>query len=186
MDDNKILDLYWERSETAIVETSIKYGRYCRYIAYNILQNYEDSDECVNDTYLRAWNSIPPHRPNKFSTFLGKITRNLSFNMYEKNTAQKRGAGQIPLVLDELQGCVPSCSSVENAINEIILKDALNKFLSVISQESRIIFMQRYWYMCSIKEIASEHRYSESKVKMILLRVRNDLKIFFEKEGIEL
>lgn len=120
MDDNKILDLYWERSETAIVETSTKYGRYCRYIAHNILQNYEDSDECVNDTYLRAWNSIPPHRPNKFSAFLGKITRNLSLNMYEKNTTQKRGAGQIPLVLDELQGCVPSCSSVENAIDEIM------------------------------------------------------------------
>lgn len=186
MDDNKIVDLYWERSEKAIAETSTKYGRYCNFIAYNILQNFEDSDECVNDTYIKAWNSMPPHRPNRLSTFLGKITRNLSLNRYEKNTTQKRGAGQIPRVLDELQECVPSCSSVEKAIDDIILKDVLNKFLSEIGLEKRIIFMQRYWYMCSIKEIALEHKYSESKVKMILLRLRSDLRLLFEKEGIEL
>lgn len=186
MDDNKIVDLYWERSEKAIAETSTKCGRYCHYIAYNILQNYEDSEECVNDTYIKAWNSMPSHRPNRLSTFLGKITRNLSLNRYEKNTSQKRGAGQMPLVLDELQECVPSFSSVEKAIDDITLKDVLNKFLSKMALENRIIFMQRYWYMCSIKEIASEHKYSESKVKMILFRARNDLKLFLEKEGIEL
>lgn len=186
MDDNKIVDLYWERSEKAIAETSKKYGRYCKFIAYNILQNLEDSYECVNDTYINAWNSMPPHRPNRLSAFLGKITRNLSLNRYEKNTAQKRGAGQIPLILDELQKCVPSHNSVEKAIDDIILIDALNKFLSEIDRENRIIFMQRYWYMCSIKEIANELNYSESKVKMILFRLRNELRVLFEKEGIEL
>lgn len=186
MDDNNIVDLYWERSEKAIAETTTKYGRYCHYIAYNILQNYEDSDECVNDTYIKAWNSMPPHRPDRLSAFLGKITRNLSLNRYEKNTTQKRGSGQMPLVLDELQECVPSCSSVEEAIDDMILKDALNKFLSEMALKHRIIFMQRYWYMCSIKEIAIEHKYSESKVKMILLRSRSNLKLFLEKEGIEL
>lgn len=186
MDDNKIVGLYWERSEQAIAETSTKYGRYCNYIAYNILQNYEDADECVNDTYIKAWHSMPPHRPNRLSTFLGKITRNLSLNRYEKNTAQKRGSGRIPLVLDELQECIPSCSSVEKSIDDIILQDTLNKFLSEMAKKNRIIFMQRYWYIYSIKEIATEHKFSDGKVKMMLLRARNDLKLFLEKEGIEL
>ena len=186
MDDDKIVDLYWERSEKALVKTAAKYGRYCNFIAYNILHNLEDSDECVNDTYIKAWNSMPPHRPNRLSTFLGKITRNLSLNKYEKNTAQKRGSGQIPLVLDELQECVPSCCSVEKEIDSIFLKDVLNNFLFEIGPKKRIIFMQRYWYICTIKEIAKEHKYSESKVKMILFRLRNDLRKLFEKEGIEL
>lgn len=186
MDDERIVDLYWERSENAIAETSAKYGRYCKYIAYNILQNHEDSEECVNDTYMKAWAAMPSYRPSKLSAFLGKITRNLSLNRYKKSTTQKRGAGQIPLALDELQECLPSSSSVEKEMDDILLKDALNQFLSELDRENRIIFMQRYWYLCSIKEIAKEHHFTESKVKMILSRLRSQLKIFFEKEGIEI
>ena len=115
MDDKQILDLYWERSEAAISETSKKYGKYCRYIAFNILHNDEDSEECVNDTYLRAWNSIPPNRPSVLKTFLGKITRNLSLDRYELLNAKKRNGGQMPLVFDEIQECIPmgrECKSV--------------------------------------------------------------------------
>ena len=119
MDDKQILDLYWERSEAAISETSKKYGKYCRYIASNILHNDEDSEECVNDTYLRAWNSIPPNRPSVLKTFLGKITRNLSLDRYELLNAKKRKGGQMSLIFDEIQECIPSLDSTENIVEEI-------------------------------------------------------------------
>ena len=170
MDDKQILDLYWERSEAAISETSKKYGKYCRYIAFNILHNDEDSEECVNDTYLRAWNSIPPNRPSVLKTFLGKITRNLSLDRYELLNAKKRNGGQMPLIFDEIQECIPS--------------DILNHFLSSLSLEQRKIFMRRYWYLSPIKEIATEYDMSESKIKMSLFRSRNELKKLLEKEGI--
>ena len=119
MDDKQILDLYWERSEAAISETSKKYGKYCRYIASNILHNDEDSEECVNDTYLRAWNSIPPNRPSVLKTFLGKITRDLSLDRYELLNAKKRNGGQMSLIFDEIQECIPSLDSTENIVEEI-------------------------------------------------------------------
>ena len=133
MDDKQILDLYWERSEAAISETSKKYGKYCRYIASNILHNDEDSEECVNDTYLRAWNSIPPNRPSVLKTFLGKITRNLSLDRYELLNAKKRNGGQMSLIFDEIQECIPSLDSTENIVEEIALTDILNRFLSSLS-----------------------------------------------------
>lgn len=184
MDDKQILDLYWERSEAAISETSKKYGKYCRYIAFNILHNDEDSEECVNDTYLRAWNSIPPNRPFVLKTFLGKITRNLSLDRYELLNAKKRNGGQMPLVFDEIQECIPSLDSTENIVEEIALTDILNRFLSSLSLEQRKIFMRRYWYLSPIKEIATEYGMSESKIKMSLFRSRNELKKLLEKEGI--
>lgn len=184
MDDKQILDLYWERSEVAISETSKKYGKYCRYIAFNILHNDEDSEECVNDTYLRAWNSIPPNRPSVLKTFLGKITRNLSLDRYELLNAKKRNGGQMPLVFDEIQECIPSLDSTENIVEEIALTDILNRFLSSLSLEQRKIFMRRYWYLSPIKEIATEYGMSESKIKMSLFRSRNELKKLLEKGGI--
>ena len=184
MDDKQILDLYWERSEVAISETSKKYGKYCRYIAFNILHNDEDSEECVNDTYLRAWNSIPPNRPSVLKTFLGKITRNLSLDRYELLNAKKRNGGQMPLVFDEIQECIPSLDSTENIVEEIALTDILNRFLSSLSLEQRKIFMRRYWYLSPIKEITTEYGMSESKIKMSLFRSRNELKKLLEKEGI--
>ena len=186
MTDQKIVQLYWDRSESAIEETDKKYGNYCHSIAYNILSDEEDSKECVNDTYLQAWDSIPPHRPNPLATFLGKITRNLSLNRYQFNRAEKRGSGQLPLVLDELQECVGIPGPEERMIESIVLTDLLNRFLADLPLEHRKIFMQRYWYIRSVEEIARDLRITQSKVKMSLLRSRNKLKELFEKEGVSL
>ena len=186
MDDSKIIELYWHRSENAIAETASKYGRYCHCIAYNILHNSEDSEECVSDTYLKAWNSMPPQRPNKLSVFLGKITRNLSLNRLENYGAKKRGEGQVPLVLEELSECVPSAFSTEKAVDNILLTEALNRFLAGLSPESRKLFMRRYWYMSTIKEIAADYHMGESKVKVTLFRLRCELRKALEKEGIVL
>lgn len=186
MEDREIVELYWERSETAISETKKKYERYCYSIAYHILYNREDSEECVNDTYIRAWNAIPPHRPGRLSVFLGKITRNLAIDCYEKIRTIKRGKGQAELILDELQECIPFSDNTEKITEDIVLKDALDAFLSILPQETRKLFVRRYWYASSIKEIAKDFRISESKVKMQLLRTRNQLRVFLEKEGIEI
>lgn len=184
MDDKQIIELYWLRSEAAISETADKYGRYCHYIAYHILHNEEDSEECVNDTYMNAWNSIPPQRPSFLRAFLGKITRNLSLNKYEYNTAEKRGSGEIPLVLDELQKCIPASDNIENKIDAMALTELLNHFLSSLPIEQRKIFMQRYWYLSSVREIARDYSIGESKVKMSLSRSRKKLKEMLKKEGV--
>lgn len=186
MEDKQIVDLYWARSEKAISETEIKYGRYCYYIAHNILHNHEDSEECVNDTYLKAWKAMPDQRPSKLSAFLGKITRNLSLNRWELYNAEKRGSGQIPLALDELHACIPSSDHVEQMVDDLALAEIFNRFLATLSKEKRVIFMRRYWYLSSIAEIAAEYSISESKVKMSLLRSRNALRRVLEEEGIGL
>ena len=184
MDDRQIIALFNERSEAALSETAKKYGRYCRTVAYNILYNEEDSEECVNDTWLRAWEAIPPQCPVRLSAFLGKITRNLALNRYKHKNREKRGGGQTLLVLEELAECVPGAESTEEAAGAALLVDVLNRFLEKLSAEKRKIFMRRYWYMSSVKEIAEEFGLSESKVKMTLLRLRNKLKQTLEKEGI--
>ena len=186
MDDRQIVDLYWERSETAISETSKKYGKYCCYIAYNILHNREDCEECVNDTYMRAWNAMPPQRPDRLSAFLGKITRNLSLNRYAKYTARKRGAGQTELALEELRECIPASDCVEQVIDDMQLAETINAFLDTLPAETRKIFVRRYWYLSPVREIASDYEVSESKVKMKLMRTRNKLRKVLEKEGISL
>ena len=186
MDDNRIIELYQARSEHAITATADKYGRYCYSIAYNILHNNEDSEECVNDTYLNAWNSIPPHNPSRLSTFLGKITRNLSLKRYETYTAQKRGNGQIPLVLDELLSCVPASYSIEKVIDDAALVETLNLFLASLPENTRKLFVRRYWYLSPVKEIARDFHLTESNVKVTLFRIRNQLKQYLEKEGISL
>ena len=186
MDDRQIIELYNERSETAISETADKYGKYCYYIAYHILYNEQDSEECVNDTYLKTWQAIPPQCPNKLSAFLGRITRNLALNRYRYYIKEKRGYGQTSLVLDELQECVPAGNSTEQAIDEKLLVEVLNRFLYELPIEKRMMFLRRYWYLSSIKEIAEDYEISEGKVKMTLLRIRNKLKQTLEKEGIVL
>lgn len=186
MDDKQIVDLYWARSENAISETSKKYGKYCHYIAGNILHNNEDSEECVNDTYLRAWEAMPPHRPEKLSAFLGKIVRNLALDRYKQHTAKKRGDGQVPIALDELQDCIPASDSATEGIDDFILIDIFNRFLAGLPAEKRKIFVRRYWYLSPIKEIANDYSISESKVKVTLLRIRNDLRQVLEKEGVSL
>lgn len=187
MEDNQIVDLYWARLETAISETEHKYSKYCHYIAYNILYDDEDTKECVNDTYMRAWHAMPPKRPERLSAFLGKITRNLALNQLEKRKAEKRGGGQMmPLVFDELEEVIPTSSVMEQVVDDIILVELLNRFLEQLQPKTRRIFMRRYWYLSSIKEIATSYNMSESKVKMSLLRARNALRHVLEKEGIGL
>ena len=186
MDDKQILELYQKRSETAISETADKYGKYCYCIAYRILYDELDSEECVNDTYLRAWEAIPPQCPEKLSAFLGKITRNLALNRYKYYLREKRGNGQTALVIDELNECLPASNNTEEAIEEKLLVELLNQFLYSLPTEKRNIFLRRYWYLSSIQEIAKDYGFSESKVKMILLRIRNKLSQVLEKEGVVL
>lgn len=181
MEDEEIINLYWSRQENAISETDKKYGKYCNSISFNILQNNEEAKECVNDTYLKTWNSIPPQRPNILKIYLGKIARNLSINQYEKKKTKKRDY-TLEVALEELNECISSNSNVENefAYNELV--NMLNVFLSKLSRDKRKIFLERYWYLYSIKEISSRNKISESNVKTILLRIRKGLKNFL-KEG---
>jgi len=184
LDDMQIISLYWERSEDAITQTSNKYGRYCHSISYNILHNHEDAQECVNDTYMSAWNAIPPNRPKRLTAFLAKITRNLSLKKYENYSTQKRGQGEISIVLEELENYLPSVEKVEEIVDEIFLIETLNRFLASLPLDTRKLFMRRYWYFSSIKEIALDYGMGESKVKMILLRTRNELKEYLKQEEI--
>ena len=188
MTDQEIIDLYFARSESAITETAGKYGSYCRYIAMNILCNREDSEECVNDTWLKTWNAIPPKRPSVLRTFLGKITRNHALNIYEKQTAEKRGNGETTAVLDELSECLADSKALkpDDLPEKITLTDCINRFLENQKPESRKIFVRRYWYMSPINEIAEEYGFSESKVKMTLSRMRAALLNELESEGISL
>ncbi len=184
MEDKQIIELYWNRLETAIEETSRKYSRFCFYIANHILGNKEDSDECVNDTYLHIWNAIPPHRPISLKAFIGKITRNLALHKWENYNAKKRGEGAVPMVLEELHECVSGRNDTEDIVDQLVLTDALNVFLGDLNLQHRKLFMERYFYFSSIKEIASKYNMSESNVKMTLSRLRQKLKELLEKEGI--
>ena len=186
MEDSRIINLYWERSESAIAETSNKYGRYCYFISHNILRNNEDAEECVSDTYLRAWNAMPPHRPDRLSAFLGKITRNLSLNKYKKYNTEKRGFGEIPLALSELNDSIPSSSNLEQATDDKSLVEALDDFLRKQPRKKRIVFLQRYWYLMPIRDLAELHGTSESQIKSLLFRMRSELKTHLKKEGITL
>lgn len=186
MNDNEIIELYWARNENAITASEEKYGRYCHSISYNILHNNEDAEECVNDTWVGAWKSIPPQRPNRLSSYLGKITRNLSINRFKQYTAEKRGLGQTEIVLSELEDCIPAETDVEQIVEEMVLVEALNRFLRGQPEQKRNIFIRRYWYLYPIREIAEAYSASESKITSLLFRMRNELKKYLEKEGITL
>ncbi len=183
MDDNIIVDLYFQRSERAITETATKYGNYCYSIAYNILSNNEDAEESVNDTYNDAWNSIPPHRPSILATFLGKITRRISIDRWRKRNAEKRGGGEIPLVLDELQDCIANVTSVEEEYEKKHLSDVINIFVKSLPETEQKVFLCRYWYVDSIGSISKQFSFSESKVKSMLFRTREKLRLVLIKEG---
>ncbi|MBO5313015.1 MAG: sigma-70 family RNA polymerase sigma factor [Clostridia bacterium] len=183
MDDLKIVELFWQRDENALKLTEEKYKHYCHYIAYNILQSDSDSEECVNDTLLRAWSSIPPAKPKSLKAYLGKITRNLAIDLYNRGKAKKRDGG-IPLIYDELAECIPDTVGKSDLTEEVALKGAINGFLASLNKRSRIVFMQRYWYLLSVKDIAKANLMSESNVKITLLRLRAKLKKYLEKEGI--
>lgn len=184
MDDNRIIELYWDRSEDAITETATKYGGYCYTIAYNILSNNEDSEESVNDTWLAAWNTMPPRRPKLLAAFLGKMTRYISLDRWKNRTALKRGGGEVPLVLDELEECISGEDSVEKEYLRKEFAETLNRFLEKLSEVERKVFLCRYWYMDSIEDIADRFGFTESKVASMLHRTRGKLRKILEQEGL--
>lgn len=184
MEDSAIIDLYWARQESALTETERKYGAYCRSIARNILYSREDAEECVSDTYLRAWNAMPPQRPGILSAFLGRITRNLSFDRRRKNNADKRGGGELPLCLDELSQCVPSDSGVQSELERKELSAMLDAFLRTLPERERMLFLRRYWYVDPIGDIARRFSMKENTVKSVLFRTREKLRSYLEREGI--
>jgi RNA polymerase sigma-70 factor (ECF subfamily) len=185
MEDQQIVDLYFARSESAITETDRKYGRYCHSIAYNILEDHEDAKEIVNDTYLKAWNTSPPNRPDPLKPYIGMISRHLSLDRYEEYHTQKRG-GQVPLVLEELAECIPDNDSREDIGESVALKDALAKFIRSLPDKTQMIFLRRYWYASSAAEIAEEFGMRENSVNVLLHRTRKKLKDHLQKEGFDL
>ena len=182
MEDEKIVELYWDRNESAISETQQKYGNYLTKIAYNILADIEDSKESVSDTYLRAWNSMPPHKPVVLSAFLGKITRRISIDIFRKKTAKKRTDSQYVLSLNELYECSTSQGNPEKEVDAKILTNAINDWLASLPDETRKIFVCRYFHFDSINDIANYTGSGESKIKSTLHRARLSLKEYLEKE----
>ncbi len=185
MEDNAIIDLYWARDERAIQASDTKYGPYCRTVAGSILWDRRDREECVSDTWQRAWNTMPPQKPSLLRAFFGAITRNLALNRYQYNTAQKRGGGQLPLALEELEQCLPGGRSPEQAVEEGELTALLERFLRGLPLRERTVFLRRYWYLQPVKDIARSLGLGESRVKMMLLRTRSKLREVLEKEGME-
>ena len=182
MDDREIISLFNVRSEDAIEAVRGKYGAYCRRVAHNILRNAEDAEECLSDTWLKAWRSIPPAKPDNLGAYLAKICRNTALSLWERQNAQKRG-GEVILAIDELERCVP-CS--EDILEKILLGDLLDRFLASMKPEARRIFVLRYWHIYSVKEIAAQLSMGESRVKMSLLRSRQVLNQLLEREGTEI
>ena len=182
MEDSEIVSLFWKRSERAVAEAAGKYGAYCRGIALRVLGSAEDSEECVNDTWLRAWEAIPPQRPERLGAFLGKITRNLALNRLRQAGAEKRGGGQTAAALEELSDCLPAPGGVERSLEDRELAALLDRFLEGLRPEARRLFVLRYWYLYPVKELAQQLGHSESMVKMSLLRSRGRLKKLLEKE----
>lgn len=183
MEDEQIVSLYWQRSESAIRETETKYSRYLTKIAYNILSDMEDSRESVNDTYLAAWNSMPPHRPGVLSTYLAKITRRISITRFRYRTREKRGGSEYEISLSELGDCVSGGNTTENAVNVKLLADAIGIFLRLQPEENRNAFIGRYYFLDPVKEVAAYCGMTESKCKTVLFRMRQSLKEYLLKEG---
>ncbi len=186
MEDTAIIDLYFARNEEAITRTEEKYGCYCSRIAKGILRDPEDARETLSDTWLAAWNAIPPQIPRRLAAFLGKITRRIAINRLNAQTAAKRGGGELLLALEELQLCVPSGDSPEQALEEKELSALIREFVGRLPQAQRRVFLLRYWYIEPVKSIAQRMGYSESKVKSMLWRIRKELKAQLEKEGYRL
>lgn len=182
MDDREITELFWQRSEKALTETEKKYRRYCFFIAERILGNAEDAEEIVNDTYLKAWNTIPPQRPETLKPYLGMLCRQLALDRYEKMHAQKRG-GQTAFVLEELEDTFPGKNEAADPGEDAALTAALDHFLGTLPGRTRNVFLRRYWYSGTIPEIAAEYGMRENAVTVLLSRTRNKLKKYLEKEG---
>ena len=184
MEDEKIVDLYWQRSDLAISETNQKYGRYCHTIAYQICGTDEDAEECVNDTWFRAWNLMPDQRPNVLSVFLGRITRNFAIDCIKTKNRLKRGGGEESLVLDELDECIPGGENPEQILEEKELESAIGRFVSALPVNEKKIFILRYWYLISIPEMSEKLCCSQGKIKSCLFRTRRKLRAFLQEEGL--
>lgn len=183
MEDSQIVELYWQKNADAITETANKYGSYCFAIAENILHNPEDSEECVNDTWLHAWNAIPPQRPDVLRMFLAKITRNLSFDRFNARNAEKRGGGEIMLVLDELAECLAGGTNVEAAYEGKELEQCIQCFVRSLSERDGNVFLRRYFFTEPVAVIAERYGLTENNVMVILNRTRKKLKLELMKEG---
>lgn len=183
LEDEKILDLYWARDDRAITETGCKYGKYCRSIAYNLLSNMEDAKECENDTYAALWSTIPPSRPKRFKAYIGRVVRNISIDRYDYNTAGKRDCNMTS-ILSELTECIISKDDVWEQYEQGEIARQISAFLRTLDKPARQVFLRRYWYSEPISVIANEFHMSESKVKSMLFRIRNKLRLYLEKEGV--
>lgn len=184
MEDREIIDLYWARDQRAISETSEKYGVFLWNIAWNVLHSHDDAEECVNDTYLRTWNAIPPARPTVFRSWLGRITRNLSLDRWKQARAAKRGGDEMELLLGELDTCVPSPHGTEKMLEDQEIAALISAFLRNLPSESRIIFLRRYWYGESVADIAKRLGCGQGKVKSSLFRTRNALRAYLEQKEV--
>ncbi len=184
MDDEQIIKMYWDRNEQAINATDKRYGTYCYAIAEGILHNQEDAKESVNDTYLEAWNKIPPHRPDIFKIFLGRLTRCISIDKWRKKTAEKRGSGELPRVLEELSECIAPEGNPCSEMEKKLLNKTINDFVRGLNHTEQKVFLHRYWYAKSVRQIAVQYGFSESKVKSMLMRMRKKLHERLETEGL--
>ena len=181
MDDEKIISLYFLRDESAISATDEKYGSYCRVIANNVLRDESESEECVNESYLKTWQTVPPTKPTSLKAYLGRITRNLALDRYRRDSAKKR-SGEVSLCADELYECLPSEDA--KIADSLALADAINRFLASLPARSRVLFVQRYWYCMTTKEIARANLMRESAVKVSIMRARDAFRLFLIKEGL--
>ncbi len=186
MEDVQIVDMFWNRDQEVIAVVQQQYGGLCRQVAYQILNDREESEECENDAYLRAWNAIPPQRPNRFSVWLCRVVRNLALDRYRARQAAKRGGGEFQLVLHELEACLPAPSGTETAYEGRRITQVLEQFVRALPVEQRGVFLRRYWYADPVAKIAAGYGMSESKVKSMLSRIRGRLRIFLQEEGIEI
>lgn len=184
MEDSAIVDLYWARDEQALAETAAKFGAYCRRIAMNILADAADAEECENDTWLAAWNSMPQNRPARLAPYLGRITRNLALDRHSAATAQKRGGGQAALVLDELAECLPGTANVEHAFDAAETARHISAFLKAQPQPARGIFLRRYWYCDAVADIAARYGMQEGAVRVSLHRTRQKLAAYLRRQGV--
>ena len=184
MEDRDIVELYWQRSERAIAETAEKYGRYCYAIAYSALDSAEDARECVNDTWLAAWNAMPDARPKALGAFLGRITRRTAIDRWRARAAARRGGGELPLALEELAECVPAAEDVEARLEAAELSRAVDAFVRTLPAAERAVFLSRYWYMDPVKDIAARLGSTQSRVKSMLARTRARLRTYLEREGL--
>lgn len=184
MEDEKIISLYVERSEDAITETDKKYGVRCRKTAYNILQNREDSDECANDTYMRLWNTIPPTKPSPLSAFIYRIVRNLALDRVKAALRKRRAENNYTDVYNELSDCIPAPDNVVKTVEGKELTEMIDRFLDTLGREKKVMFLMRYWNFSPVADIANRLSISESKVRVTLMRTREKLREYLEKEGI--